>query len=108
MNDGLTILKEYLHGLTILRNFCAHGSRLFNRLFVRKPSLNSKEKKLLRKMNDGTLDNSHLFGFILVMKRLLNKDDFLNLKNDLIALKKKIPFVSMAYYGFCEDWENKV
>ncbi len=108
MNDGFMILKEYLHGLTILRNFCAHGSRLFNRLFVRKPSLNSKEKKLLRKMNDGNLDNSHLFGYILVMKRLLKEEEFLSLKNDLITLQKKIPFVAMSYYGFCDNWENKL
>jgi abortive infection bacteriophage resistance protein len=106
MNNGVNILKEYLHELTILRNFCAHGSRLFNRLFVRKPSLNSKEKKLLRKLNDGSLDNSHLFGFVLVMKRLLKGEDFLNLKNDLIALRNKIPFVSMNYYGFCDNWEK--
>ena len=43
MNTGPVILGEYLYAMTTIRNFCAHGNRLFNRLFIRKPSLNSKE-----------------------------------------------------------------
>ena len=104
-NSGTEILSEYLHGLTILRNFCAHGSRLYNRLFVRKPSLNSKEKKLLI-VENGKVDNAHLYGFILVMRRILTAEEFLSLKLSLIRLTEKYPFVSLRYYGFRDDWKD--
>ena len=104
-NSGTEILSEYLHGLTILRNFCAHGSRLYNRLFVRKPSLNSKEKKLLI-VENAKVDNAHLYGFILVMRRILTAEEFLSLKLSLIRLTEKYPFVSLRYYGFRDDWKD--
>lgn len=104
-NSGTEILSEYLHGLTILRNFCAHGSRLYNRLFVRKPSLNSKEKKLLI-VENGKVDNAHLYGFFLVMRRILTAEEFLSLKLSLIRLTEKYPFVSLRYYGFRDDWKD--
>ncbi|MBR6245395.1 Abi family protein [bacterium] len=45
---GAELLKSFMHSLTIIRNLCAHGSRLFNRLFEQKPWLNKKELSLLR------------------------------------------------------------
>ena len=38
------ILGRHMHSMTIIRNLCAHGSRLYNRLFEQKPWLNKKEK----------------------------------------------------------------
>ena len=40
MTSGHQILGGFMHSMTIIRNLCAHGSRLFNRLFEQKPSLN--------------------------------------------------------------------
>ena len=54
---------------------------------------------------DGSIDNAHLYGFILVMRRLLTKDEFADFMSRLCALAKKYPFVSMRYYGFRDDWE---
>ena len=95
-----------MHGMTILRNLCAHGSRLYNRLFIRKPSLSGKEKKLLRTDEDGLVDNAHLFGYILNMKRLLSSHDFDGMKDRMVKLTEKIPFVSMRYYGFPDNWKD--
>lgn len=108
MNRGSEILGQFMHGITIIRNLCAHGSRLFNRLFERKPSLNKKEQSLLIKNADGHIDNSHLYGFIIVMKRLLSEDDFKELKTDIINLTQKYPFVNMKYYGFRNDWKKEL
>lgn len=107
-NNKVEILKEFLRGLTILRNFCAHGRRLYNRLFVRKPSLNSNEKKLLNKDEQGVVDNAHLFGFILVLKRVLPTENFSRLKASVIDLTEKYPFVDMKHYGFNPDWKNLI
>ncbi len=108
INKSGKILESLLHDLTILRNLCAHAGRLYNRLFEHKPSLNKAEKKLLIEKSDGTIDNSRLYGFILILKRLLSKSDFDNLRTFLIELNKKYPFVNMKYYGFREDWKEQV
>lgn len=102
---GSDILGHYMHSITIIRNLCAHGSRLFNRLFEQKPSLNRSEQALLIRRN-GIIDNSHLYGFIIVMRRLLSANDFSELKNTIIELTQKYPFVAMKYYGFRGDWKN--
>ncbi len=97
-----------MHSMTIIRNLCAHGSRIYNRLFEQKPSLNKREKALLIKDNNGNIDNAHFYGFLLVMKRLLPADGFNEMKRSIIALTKKYPFVRMDHYGFRSDWQQKI
>lgn len=106
VHQGAEIMKKFMHSMTIIRNLCAHGSRLFNRLFHQKPWLSKKELSLLRKNDDGSVDNAHLFGFILIMRRLLNAEDFLEMKSAILMLSQKYPFVDMKYYGFCENWKE--
>ena len=105
-NKGRKILGQFMHSMTILRNLCAHGSRLYNRLFEQKPSLNRKELNLLIRKENGTVDNAHLYGFVMIMKRLLPADDFVTLKSDIMLLTERYPFVHMKYYGFRDDWKN--
>ncbi len=107
-NSGADILGKHMHSMTILRNLCAHGSRIYNRLFEQKPSLNKKEKALLRKNSNGEIDNAHFYGFLLVMKRLLPADKFSEMKDSLVSLTRKYPFVRMDYYGFRSDWQQKL
>lgn len=108
MKKGPDILGSYMHSMTIIRNLCAHGSRLFNWFFEQKPSLNKKEKVLLRKNSGGETDNAHLYGFLLVMKRILPAEKFSEMKNSLVLLTKKYPFVRMDYYGFRGDWQQSL
>lgn len=106
--QGERLLGQFMHSMTIIRNLCAHGSRLFNRLFEQKPSLNKKEKQLLIVNEDNTIDNAHLYGFILIMRRLLQPASFYAMKDEIIALCDKYPFVRMSYYGFRADWKEKL
>ncbi len=108
MKKGPQILGHYMHSMTIIRNLCAHGSRLYNRLFEQKPSLNKNEKELLRKEKDGTIDNAHFYGFIFIMKRLLPSENFFEMKESIIKLTQKYPFVRMDYYGFRNDWKEQL
>ena len=108
MKKGSNILGGYMHSMTIIRNLCAHGSRIYNRLFEQKPSLNKSEKALLRKNKDGSIDNAHFYGFLLIMKRLLPSNIFSEMKESIIALTKKYPFVRMDYYGFRNDWKQQL
>lgn len=108
MNKGASILGNYMHSMTIIRNLCAHGSRIYNRLFEQKPSLNKREKALLIKDSNGNIDNAHFYGFLLIMKRLLPADIFNEMKKSILELTKKYPFVRMDYYGFRSDWKQKI
>ena len=89
------IVEKYMHGMTIIRNFCAHNCRLFNRLFATKPYLKKKDKQLLILDRNGNRDNNHLFGFILNMQYLLCEEDYKQLKNDIVRIKNKYPFVNL-------------
>lgn len=108
MNRGSEILGQYMHSMTIIRNLCAHGSRIYNRLFEQKPSLNKKEKALLICRKDGTMDNAHFFGFFLIMKRLLPAKNFSEMKKAIATLSMKYPFVRLDYYGFPDNWNEKL
>lgn len=103
---GDEVLEKFMHHMTIIRNLCAHGSRLYNRLFEQKPWLRKQEKALLISLTDGTVDNAHLYGFILIMRRLLRPDEFAEMKGEIVSLSQKYPFVNLRYYGFREDWES--
>lgn len=103
---GDEILERFMHHMTIIRNLCAHGSRLYNRLFEQKPWLNKIELALLIRLPDGTIDNAHLYGFVLIMRRLLKQSEFASMKSEISALSEKYPFVNLRYYGFREDWKE--
>lgn len=105
-NIKSSILGKLMHSMTILRNLCAHGSRIYNRFFDQRPSLSSDEKKLLIPNKKGERDNAHLFGFIIIIKRLLSPEDFLSMKSEIQAIIEKYPFVNMKYYGFNPDWKK--
>lgn len=103
---GDEILGRFMHYMTIIRNLCAHGSRLYNRLFEQKPWLNKQERALLIAQPDGNVDNAHLYSFVLIMRRLLKPTELAALKAEISNLSSKYPFVSLRYYGFREDWES--
>lgn len=103
---GDKILERFMHHMTIIRNLCAHGSRLYNRLFEQRPWLSKGELALLCKNSDGTVDNAHLYGFILIMRRLLKATEFSDLKAEIVRLSEKYPFVNLRHYGFREDWQK--
>ena len=67
-----------------------------------------KEKELLRKNSNGEIDNSHFYGFLLIMKRILPVDKFHEMKESIMTLNKKYPFVRMDYYGFRDDWQQRL
>ncbi len=106
--QGPLLLGKFMHSMTIIRNLCAHGSRLYNRLFEQRPKLSKEELSLLRIDQQGRVDNSHLFSFILIMRRLLPYEEFRQFSYALWELTRKYPFVNMKYYGFPETWEDSL
>lgn len=86
---------------------CAHGGRLYNRNFIRKPKLSGKQKQLLR-VEEGKVVYDRLFSYILVIKDLSLPEDFELLKEHFLELTSKYPFVDMKYYGFPDNWKEIV
>jgi len=99
------IVKNLLHCVTILRNICAHGGRLFNRLFIRKPWLSSREKRLLRN-EDGHIVMDKLFSYILVLKSLTTSRDFKIVSEHIKQIYVEYKLIDLKYYGFPDNWEE--
>lgn len=105
MNKGWLHIGSSLRVITTLRNLCAHGSRLYNRRFISKPTLSKNDEKHLRVYTDGTLDNEHLFSYLLAIKRLVLKDSFQNFLCEFKNICKLYPSVNLRKYGFPTYWE---
>ena len=52
------ISGKFMHSLTIVRNLCTHGSRLYNRLFEQKQKLSKDERNLLNTLKNGQWDDA--------------------------------------------------
>lgn len=99
------IVKNLLHCITILRNICAHGGRLYNRLFTMKPWLSEKEKALLRVENGNIIFNK-LFSYILVLKSITLTIDFQLVVDHINQIHEQYPLVNFRHYGFPDNWKN--
>ncbi|HQD40981.1 MAG TPA: hypothetical protein PLC26_10720, partial [Bacillota bacterium] len=91
--------------ITILRNICAHGCRLYNRLFIRKPRLSKKEKNLLR-VENGKKIYDKLFSYILVLKSITPPEHFESLIEQITQIQKQYPLVDFKHYGFPDNWQE--
>lgn len=101
------ILKNLLRCVTILRNICAHGGRLYGRLFITKPHLSTKEKRSLR-IENGSPVLDRLFSYILVLKQLTTPHDFKIIKDHIIEIHKDYPLIDFKHYGFPDQWKESL
>lgn len=99
-------LEKIMRRFTYLRNICAHGARLYDFSFPLKAYVSKRQGRLLLKRANGTTDNDCLFAYLLMLKSILPKDDFENLKSKFISLSKEHPTVKMEFYGFPPNWEK--
>lgn len=97
-----SVLVNWLHVATLVRNICAHHSRLWNKTLA--VILKIPNKNIFFK--DIKLNNQKIFSFLSVMVYLLNKiDSKNNFKNELKILLKKYPKVDLFSMGFYEGWQ---
>jgi abortive infection bacteriophage resistance protein len=103
-------IENWLHGLVILRNICAHRGRLYNRYISFAPRLSPKDKKLFKNNNlDLNKNVKQVFSYIYIMKKLIKNEmvmkNFMDRLNHLIS---KYPFVKLVNYGFPENWQSLI
>lgn len=99
-------IENWLQGLTILRNICAHRGRIYNRNIHFSVKLSTKDKRLLT-TNDLMIQkvSKQLFGYVFIMKKLTDDSKiWASFIESFTALTKKYPFVNLIHYGFPKNW----
>lgn len=94
-------LENHLHCLTVLRNKCAHGARLYNTQFYPPAILSST----FLKKNPTVLNNS-LFAYVLVLLKRLpsKKDKQILIKNINDLVRKYEKNINMKLIGFPDNY----
>jgi abortive infection bacteriophage resistance protein len=91
-----SVLKDWLHTITYVRNLCAHHSRLWNRRFV---------IKLARKHSKDTSSGEQFYSAFLVIRDLVEKiAPNTTWALNFAALLKQHPKVPVLRMGFPSGW----
>ena len=101
---GFEIVRINLHCIANLRNMCAHGMRLYNKKFIRKPKLSSEDFSVLRTQNGVKIDN-RLFSYILIIKSLISQHEYKLVSDHLYELANDNCLVDFRFYGFPDNWK---
>ena len=100
-------LISWLESLTVLRNLCAHHSRIWNRRYALKPQM---PKTLVghKWLSDFSFPPDKIYPQLCCISYLLNSIDAQNtFSKDFKQLWRKSPSVDAAAMGFPKDWEKE-
>lgn len=87
--------KNHLHCLSVLRNKCAHGIRLYNTVFNPPVSLKSTTLKKNREISTDTL-----FAYLIILTRRLPRDKGIELIGELKKLIEKYSkYINLSLLG---------
>lgn len=91
-------LQSWMHGLSFLRNLCAHHCRIWNRNLPITPNLTKRQKI-------SVVYHDRLAGACTIMADLLTpmrrKDALKNQLVDLLANNEEVPLIKL---GFADNW----
>jgi abortive infection bacteriophage resistance protein len=97
---------NWMHGLSMVRNICAHHARLWNKNIVL--NINYKHKNYKSLFNSDKTSLMRLYNWLIVMKLMMEKinptSDWIN-KLKLLIEEYNIPTKNM---GFPRDWQEKL
>lgn len=102
VKPSLKMLSSWIHSLVILRNMCAHNSRIYNRTINTMPEILDADKTTPAPTHIG------LYQLILTMKYLRPSNTewscfFQDLKK---LLSRYQPYISLSCMNIPEDWES--
>jgi len=101
-----SILKSFLHHLTIIRNICAHHGRLWNRRFTFAIRMPNYPTDLAQSVNRSNVDIKSLYNTLVFLKYLM---DTINPGHQwAIRLKELLDSndINIAAMGFPLNWET--
>ncbi len=96
-------LENHLHALSVIRNKCSHGVRLYNSLINPPVRFN---KSFLR--NNPSIRNDSLFAYVLMLiKRLPSDDERKNFRDKLNRIVKKYEAdIDLNLIGFPKNYRE--
>lgn len=102
LDEDAMYIMNWLHCLSVLRNTCAHHSRLWNRdqIFIVKTNHRKYEKYFE--------NNKKLFNYLIVMQILLVKINPTSSWIDKLSALINEHQISVNHMGFPTDWEQKL
>lgn len=95
----IKIFENWLLGLTMVRNACAHHSRIWNRSFT----LSFKYPKKMKDFLNPSVKTNQIFFALSVMLVLLKNSE---LKDEILLLLRKYPKIDESKMGFLPDWQG--
>lgn len=93
--------SNWLFALSVIRNICAHHSRLFNRIYRIAPTIPDKILEFKNTSNNRFYYISMVIDFYL--KTILNSSSF---EKDLKSLFNEYKNIDRTQLGFSKDWTN--
>lgn len=103
---GETIVVSFLHHLTIVRNICAHHSRLWNRQFGFQAKMPRHPAHLSASLNP--TQPKRLYNTLVILEYLMNQiSPDHRWKARLIKLFEGHPGAMPALMGFPDDWRRR-
>lgn len=106
------VFKNWLHGLSVIRNICAHHSRLWNKTLGVKFEIPRKIKEfttITKIENEIEIKlNDKLFFALTTIEYILNSigEDEINFKLKIKDLFHKYPKIKLESMGFIRNWEE--
>ncbi|MEC5143400.1 Abi family protein [Chitinophaga sp. 212800010-3] len=102
-----TILNNWLHCISQLRNRCAHHSRIVYRSMAKTITFPSRKKHRFIRDMEG-IDVNSLYATICCMLHLISKiQPDSKFKSNLLSLIDNNPHLDYEYMGFTEDWRRE-
>ncbi len=97
-----TLMISWLEAFTDLRNTCAHHSRIWNRIFIKKPMI-PKDRNLSRHF----IQNNRFYAHAAVLNVFLKIiADGSTWQQRLASLINTSPHIPMEAMGFFNDWDK--
>jgi len=97
-----SVFKNWLHALSVIRNICAHHSRLWNKTL-------GVKFEVPRKMSlFQNIQNDKIFFALNVIEYILTciDEDELEFKIKIQQLLEKYPYIDKKAMGFADGWQN--
>jgi abortive infection bacteriophage resistance protein len=104
-----TYIMNWLEALVVIRNLCAHHSRLYNRGLPRAFTFAKKDLNFfLEQGYDRNQIGKKIFFALLIIARLAprSKETTISITDKIYELQSKYPFADIKHYGFGKHWEE--
>ena len=100
------VLESWMRSITVLRNYCAHHSRLWNRYLTNAPQMSASLRGAW--VNIDGVDANKVYAVICCIAYWLDSMNYgIDFKNNLKVLLSAYPQVDPSAMGFPNNWRSE-